>query len=222
MLSLPRSLEGKPYISYSQYTNWRSKKSFNMGIEGRYEYMLNYMFDHTWADMGWAEFGNQVEDYICERRGAENFEEGELQLMDSITPLGVFQKQFLLEFDEFYLLGFIDDATEDFKHIRDYKTCSKNSSKKYYGDEYYQLDIYAMWVKQEFGYLPDTLEVCMIERTGNPFKGGGRSVLKVGENVWYHRRETTPERQQALKNDITKAAHEIAEFWTVYQKLLKL
>ena len=222
MLNLPRSKEGIPYISYSQYRSWNDPKSFHLGVKGKYEYMLDYFFDEDFPDMGWAQFGEEVEGYICQRSFSEAFSPEEKKVLETIEPLGLFQHEFFLRFDGFGLLGFIDDAKEDFSHIRDYKTCSKSSSKKYYKDDYYQLDIYAMWVQQNFGHLPETLEVMMIERTGNPFKGGGRSVLKVGEQVWSHYRETSQERINFLREDIRRTAEEIAVTWEVFQKMLKL
>ena len=229
MLQLPKNKDGIPYISYSQWTSWNAIKGFNTGLPGRYEYMLSYFFGQEWPDMGWAQFGNEVEDYICERKGAENFDDSERATLERIEPLGLFQHEFLLEFDGFGLLGFIDDAspggeTADsaFKKIRDYKTCSENSSKKYYGEDYYQLDIYAMWVQQRLGRLPEELEVVMVERTGNPFRGGGRDVLKVGGQIWYHQRQTSPERIHFLREDIARTAKEISEAWMVYQKMLSI
>ena len=172
--------------------------------------------------MGWAQFGSEVEDYIWERKHDDKFTDMEKVVLESIEPLGVFQKEILIEYDGFGVLGYIDDATKNFKHIRDYKTCSKNSSKKYYEEDYYQLDLYAMWVEQAFGYLPDTLEVLMIERIGNPFKGGGRDVLQVGMESWSHFRHTNRERLDWLREDIRRTAHEISRAWEVYQKMLKL
>lgn len=222
MLNLPRQIEGIPYISYSQYKSWKELKSFHLGVQGKYEYMLNYFFDEEFPDMGWAQFGEEVEGYICKRDFKEAFSPEERKVLDTIQPLGRFQHQFILRFDGFGLLGYIDDATEDFIHIRDYKTCSVSSSKRYYKDDYYQLDIYAMWVQQHLGFLPEVLEVLMIERTGNPYKGGGRSVLKVGGEVWSHYRETSQERINFLREDIKKVAEEISQTWEVFQKMLKL
>lgn len=222
MLNLPKNRDGIPYISYSQYTNWNSEKSFNLRIPGKYEYILQYFFGEEYPDMGWAQFGSEVEEYICERKHGDKFTDMEKVLLESIEPLGVFQKEILIEYDGFGVLGYIDDATKDFKHIRDYKTCSKNSSKKYYKEDYYQLDLYAMWVEQAFGYLPDTMEVLMIEREGNPFKGGGRDVLQVGMEHWSHFRHTNRERLNWLREDIRRTAYEISRAWEIYQKMLKL
>lgn len=219
-IQLPKKTdEGKPYISFSQYKNWRAKKSFNLGIEGRQEYILEYFHGYGFPDKGWAEFGNDVEDYICERKGAEKFTDSEKETLGSIETLGVYQKRFEIDLGEFVVIGYIDDLLEDLTKIRDYKTASKNSSKQYYTDTYWQLDLYAMWVVQQTGKIPE-LEVVIVERKGNCMFQGGREVLSVGNEVWYVPRETSYERLDWLKNDLIQVATEISDAWKVYQKLI--
>ena len=216
-IKLPRTTEdGVPYISYSQWKMWKEAKSFNLRVEGKLEYMLEYFFGEEFPDMGWAHFGNIVEDYVTEKKGAGMFGQKEKDLMDSIETLGVFQQEAWLDLGDFKLRGFLDDMTEDGTWIRDYKTASENSSKKYYQDDYYQLDIYAMWILQEFGILPEKMEVCIIERKGNPFKG---EDLVVGDNVWYVDRPINPMRIQELREDIIKVTHEISGYYKTFLKL---
>ena len=219
-LLLPRiDAEGKPYISYSQVKAWNDKKGFNTGYLGRYEYMLSYFFGEDWPDAGWAQFGQEVEDYICERKNAAAFSEAEKKVLNTIVPLGTFQKEIKIDFGDFYLLGYIDDATSDLMYLRDYKTCSENSSKQYYTPEYKQLDIYAMWVKQQTGKYPERMEVVMVEREGNCFRGGGRNVLSVKNEVWYHPRTTSEERQAELKDYIRKTAEDISKHYQAFLKI---
>lgn len=213
--------EGRPYISYSQIKNWNDMKSFNLKVPGKLEYILEYFFSEEFPDWGWGQFGTEVEEYICERKHQQNFTNSEREVLDSIEPLGVFQKEGWIDFDEFRLKLYIDDAVEDFSHIRDYKTASDNSRKKYYEPDYWQMDTYGMWVKQETGKLPDTAELVIIERTGNPFRGGGRSALKVGEKIWTHNRELTEERQKELEETVVNTAEEIASVYSTFLKLNK-
>jgi hypothetical protein len=108
--------------------------------------------------------------------------------------------------------------TPDRTHIRDYKTASEKSCKKYYEDPYEQLDVYALAVQQETGKVPKKLEVCAIERTGNGFKGG-RNVLKVGENIWYIERKTSKERLAKLEDKIQQTVEEISFYYKIFKKL---
>ncbi len=242
--------QGKPYLSYSQIKSWQSKRSFNLGIAGRLEYMLGYFFKEDFGDMGWAEFGQDVENYICYRdmtpeqvaeldkevilnnekydkdeklvsKSLTSFNQKEQKILKSIETLGVFQKEGRIDFGDFEVLLYIDDCNESLSHIRDYKSASENSSKQYYKDDYWQLDVYGMWVKQETGKLPEKAEVVIVEREGNCFRGGGRSVLKVKDRVWYHDRDLTEERQDVLRENIIRTALEISEYYEMFLKMLK-
>lgn len=216
---LPKSRDGRQYLSYSQIKSWKSAKSFNLSIEGKLEYMLEYFFGEEFGDMGWAQFGTEVEEYITERKHADKFTDKEKETLDSITTLGVFQKEGWIHFDDFDVLLYIDDCTTDLSHIRDYKTASENSSKQYYKDDYWQMDVYGMFCKQETGKLPEKAEMVIIERAGNCFRGGGRGVLSVKDRVWYHDRELTEKRQMILKQDIKDVAYEISECYKMFLKL---
>jgi len=218
---LPRQDEdGNYYISYSQYNSFKDDKSFNLGIKGSHEYILQYFMGKDWPDQGWAQFGTEVEDYICERKWADRFKDEEKAVLNKIEPLGTFQQEIKLDLmPGVYLKGFIDDANAGFKKIRDYKTASKKSGEKYAKPEYTQLDIYSAWVKQVFGYLPDDVEVCIIERKGNCFgMVERRDLLSVGKEVWYVKREVTQERIDYVLEDIRRVVGQISDLYKVYLK----
>jgi len=221
IIQLPRVTEsGKPRISYSQIRSYKSKKSFNLQIDGSLEYMIEYFMGHKFPDVGWGEFGHDVEGYIGERKFAEKFDEDEKKILDNIEPLGVLGEEFEIDFGEFVLVMIIDDRAKDWAKIRDYKTASKNSSKRYYEEDYKQLDIYALKPYMESGFIPE-LEVKVIERKGNCMFGGGRDVLKVGKEVWTIQRETSEERLEVIKNEIFTTVIEISDLYKEYLKLNK-
>lgn len=221
-MNLPRkNKEGQSYISYSQCKSWNEIKGFNTGKNGKYEAMMTYFFGEYFADAnGFAQFGIDVEDYICGKEEAKAlFTDKEKEVLDKITPLGLFQKEIKLDFPEhgFYLKGFIDDATPDLKKIRDYKSASQKSKAKYYEPEYSQLDVYGLAVEQETGVFPE-LELCVIERLGNGFRGG-RGVMNVGEEIWYITRETNKERLKTITDEIVSTAKEIEKYYEIFLKL---
>lgn len=220
-LILPRrDKDGNYYISYSQFSSWKDLKGFNTNMKGSAEYMLSYFFGERFEDAGWSQFGTEVEGYITEREFANQFTAKEKATLDSIKPLGVFQhevKFFVLP--NVYILGYIDDALEDFSKIRDYKTASKSSKAKYYKPDYYQLDIYATYVKEMFGHYPQA-EVCIIERVGNCFgKVQRRDLLSVGSFVLYHQREVSEERSLEVRSLLLKTITEISDAYKLYLKL---
>lgn len=216
--------KGIGVLSYSQVSLWNELKGFNTGQKGYIEYIRRYFLGEKFEDKtGFAQFGQETENYITVRKDKDKFSNKEREVLERIEPLGNYQVEFKLHFPEhnFYLIGYIDDATDDLKYIRDYKTASENSSKKYYSEEYEQLDLYSLAVKQTKGYLPDKLEVVCIERLGNGFRGG-RDIMSVGENIWYIERQTNEERLNKLEQKIINTAKEISEYWEVFCKLNKV
>lgn len=219
---LPRlNEEGKPRTSYSQYNSWKSKEGFNKfkdrSIKGTTEYILQYFLNYEFPPSPmdvYAEFGRNAEDYICERKQGEFFIDAEKQILETITPLGKFQDLVSVDFGEFVLEGFLDDATEDRSIIRDYKTASKSSMKKYFKDDYYQLDIYALDYFKKYNILPEKLEVCIIERSGSHIK----PPLTVS-GVQYHERKTSEERLIFIEQEIRKTVKEISDCYKFFKTL---
>ena len=75
-----------------------------------------------------------------------------------------------LDFGDFYIKGYIDSISNDFKHLTDYKTGGINKEEKYLNDDYNQLQIYCLSIMQEYGIKPDLATVEYIYRGGNPYK----------------------------------------------------
>jgi hypothetical protein len=252
-LLLPKSRNNDSYVSYSQISSYLSEKSFNLGIDGKLEYIITYFFGRQFPDQGWNLFGSSVEDYICYRnfskkeikalddkiiKGNEqypdrpnalvsesiaSFSEGEKVIMNKIEPLGLYQVEGWIDFKGFKLLLYIDDATKDLKKLRDYKTASENSSKQYYTDSYKQLTIYSLWVKQQTGFYPDELEVCVIERGGNCFgMEDRRDLLFVKDRVWYINRNDDIKKCDEMRTLIQSTAEEISSLYQTYLKLKEL
>lgn len=222
MIELPKiDKEGKYYVSYSQVQLWNEKKGFDTGLPGKQEYIRKYFLNEKFEDKtGYGQFGSEVEAYICKREFADKFSDNERKVLDQIKPLGRFQTEFKIDFGDFYLWGFIDDANKAITHIRDYKTASHASGKKYESDEYTQMDIYALAAKSITGKLPKKLEVCCIERKGNGFKGG-RTVLEVANDVWYIERKVDEQRLKQIEENIISTVNEISEYWKIFKTLNK-
>lgn len=216
---LPRlTAEGKPRISYSQVKLFNEAKSFNLGIEGVLEYMATYFLGYTFPDIGWGQFGEEVESYIAKREQADKFTDAEKEVLNKIKPLDFQSDKFSIDYGQFELYGIIDDRSKDWTQIRDYKTASKNSKKQYETDDYVQLDLYALKAVEVTGIIPE-LEVCVIERKGNANFGGGREALTVGDNVWYIPKKTSEARLDALKKEVFRTVVEISEYYKLFLKL---
>lgn len=220
-IELPRKNDMGYYTSYSQINDWNSVKGFSTGLKGKQEFILKYFAGINFPDTaGFAQFGNEVEDYILNRGSADKFTEEEKETLKKVQKLDIHQHEIMIPFDGFFVKGFLDDCSADFKHIRDIKTASLNSSKKYYTPEYNQLDVYALGIRAATGYLPDKLEVCVVERLGNGFKGS-RPVMTVGKEIWYIDRKTDENRLKELEQYIIKTVNEISEYYKIYKQLNK-
>lgn len=184
---LPRkNKEGKYRVSYSQINSWNEKKAFNTlngkAITGKEGYILDYFLNHEFPPSMmdvYAPWGSKVEDAIC--MGIyDGFDKQEIEILKSIETLGVFQSEVSIDFGDFCLEGFIDDTNEDRSIIRDYKTASESSAKKYSTLEYRQLEVYALDYYKKTGLIPHT-EVCLILREGShikpPMKVAGTRII---------------------------------------------
>jgi hypothetical protein len=177
------------------------------------------------ADFG--QFGHQTESCICERVDCEAFSKEELKVLHGIEPLGVFQREILMPFKGFVLLGYIDDMTPPdekgvVKLVRDYKTKSKSSKKDLHKPDKLQLDLYIAALEKE-GLKVESAEYCIIERLGGRecMQGHGRSSLTVGKEVWYEPYAFSKKSMDRAKRLVREAASEIAEYYTVFQLLTK-
>lgn len=218
MIKLPRTnKEGKPRVSYSQIRLFNEAKTFRMQTEGVLEYIAVYFFGVTSSDVGWGQFGKDVEAYIAERKKGDFFTDDEKRVLEEVEVLGVTSDDFELDFGDFVLSGIIDDRLEDWSKIRDYKTASKNSKKQYEKSTYKQLDLYALKGLEATGKIP-RLEVCVIERKGNAAYGGGREALKVGSNIWYIEKKTNEKKLRELKTKIRETVLEISEYYKIFLK----
>lgn len=186
-----------PYVSHSQIESFSSAKGFNTGLPGYMEYVHTRLLRIKYQDSGWGVFGEDVENYICykelgdlDRQKAnakilkenawknprslkdsfDSFSEEEREVLDVIQPLGTYQDTFYADMGGFYLMCIIDDMKSDGSHIRDYKTCSDSSSKKYYkrgaAD---QIFLYAYAYELAKGKMPTYVEYFLIKRKGGSF-----------------------------------------------------
>lgn len=232
--------KGKYMVSWSQIETWIGKRGFNTGLLGKYEYMRKYFFGETYPDMGWGTFGNEAEAYITMRdldpktiedertrkelEGAlEKFTPREKKVLEKITPLGNYQHEAVIDFGDFVLLGYLDDHSDDFTHIRDYKTKSENSKRGLTSDKTFQLEVYSLYIKKMLGVDVKKHEYCIIERLGGGecMRGGGRKVLTVGEKIWYEDKVVTPARLKLTEKIILKTVKDISNHWKTYQKFNK-
>lgn len=207
---------GIPYLSSTQIDKFTELKSFNLKVEGVLEYILHYFLKEKFEDIGWAEFGHDVEEAIVTKDYGK-FTSQEVETLEKIEVFDKTQYEVRINFDDFYLKGYIDTIDAELTKLKDYKTASATSKDKYYKDEYVQILYYGIGIKEQTGNYPE-MEVEIIERNGNAFRGG-RPALSVGKEIWRVKKELTEEKEKELREYIQKIANEISEYYQVFLKL---
>lgn len=199
---------GEYYISYSQYTSW---KGYNR------DYIRGYFLKEERTSNPYAEFGNLVGGAL-EKNNFSMFTKEEQDFLLTIPRHDLFEHEIRIDMDGYYVKGFIDTCTKDFSIVDDYKTCDIQSKLAFYeSDEYEQLDIYAYDIYMKTGKMPKKMNVHLIGRTGNSFKG---EELKL--SLDYHRveRKVSLEKSKAALENIHKTALEISECYKVFRLFL--
>lgn len=224
---------GMPYVSNSQVSTYTSKSGFNTWKPGHLEWIQNKLLGYDWPDVGWAQFGKEVETVIRKEEGYEeyldNFTERELAILDTVEPLGLYERHVIVDMSEhgFIVIGFIDDMTpfdEENKRvdlIRDYKTASVSSSKRYGGKDDFQSDLYVKGIEQ-LGYEVGGFEYFIIERGGGgPLfkdKSLGRGALTVDGVLGV--KEVVLKDWEVVENHFVKATKEMQRHFKMYKKLI--
>lgn len=234
---------GKGYVSWSQIETFNDDKGFNTGLLGEYEWLLNKISKVEFDDMGWGQFGSEVEAYTtlrdkkdlskCDPQSVEDFKKAlitlkdhEKEVLNKIEPLGVFQDEicYYVEELDIIVLGYIDDRTKEtkdktVKKVRDYKTKSESSKEDLHKPKKHQIEIYVLGLQQR-GLTVESAEYCIIERLGGYqcMQGGGREVLSVGERIWYEPYSFTSERLQETHNLIVDTVKRMSSIKNTYDK----
>jgi len=234
---------GKYYLSWSQIESYNDKKGFNTGFDGCLEYILVKFSKIDFKDMGWGQFGQEIESYITLRdkdlqtlskedvevlnNAKVNLSDKEKEILHKIKPLGIFQREvcYYVEELDIIVLGYIDDMTppndkNEIELLRDYKTKSESSKKDLHDDKKHQIELYTLDLMQK-GYKVLKAEYCIIERGGGYecMQGGGRSSLFVKDKIWYEPYSWDEKRLKQTHQLVVKTAKEISDLYSTYIKI---
>lgn len=168
-MKLPKKdKNGKYYLSYSQISLFKRSKE---------EYYDNYILNKPFKGNAYTDFGTKVGSAL-ENNLFSMFDDKERKVLSTAKRLDVFERRTFLNYEGFYVIGFIDSIKEDMSELLDYKTGGIKKEKEYTKESYTQLQLYALSIRQETGITPSKASVEFIRRKGNAFKG---EVLKVAE-----------------------------------------
>lgn len=211
ILELPKKDEqGVPYLSYSQVSSFLRNKN---------DYIKSYFLKEPIQFRDYIDFGSKVGTAL-EHDDFSAFSEEEQQTLNKVIRLDEFEREIRVDYTKygFYLKGFIDTNTGTLDHVIDYKTGSQNKVAEYEKDDYIQGQLYALGIKQSCGKLPKKVEVVLIERYGNAFKG---EKLSVGKQITHIPIDISDAKLKYASDAVIEAAQEISKYWKTFQTLNK-
>jgi len=210
MINLPsKDKNGNSFLSYSQ---------ISLFLKDKEEYKNRYIIREPFKSNAYIDFGLKVDDALV-KNDFSLFTKSEVNTLSKVTRLDLFQKKIIINFEGFYIIGFIDSCSNDFKELIDYKTGGKNKENEYKKDEYNQLNYYAIGIHQEVGYYPEKLSVEFIRREGNLYRG---ERLKVSNDEPIKIDFKVDEKYLVeLYNETINIANEIQTFYLEIKKNIK-
>ena len=219
-ITLPKTdkVTGRPYLSYSQISTWKKSKR---------DYMRQYFFGEDFSGMSdYMDFGSKVGNAL-ESNNFSDFNKTEQEFLKTLPRYDEFEREVNLDMGEFFVKGFIDTNTTEntekgelVKKIADYKTGEiEKKESAYTSDDYIQLDIYAAAIQQETGVLPEEINVFLIDRKGNAFKG---EPLVLGDSYITITKKVDAKRVEQVKNEVHQIALEISDYYQLFLKLKTL
>ena len=220
---LPRELDGKPKISYSQYSSYKDE-------EYQDQYYLQYFSNIRLPSGEFAEFGTSCGQFIEDvgmgitppRTGCLSKEDIEI-ILDKITfhPNSVYEDKIIVACDGFILEGYADrikylDNKE--VEVEDFKTLNIDTKRKFYeSEEYGQTALYS-YHKEKEGYTVKRSFVTGLGRKGSSLDGTGNFKMRLSGVVEEIETPYTKERGEKVIEDITKVVHQISDDYKIFLK----
>lgn len=161
-LELPRKdKNGISYLSYSQ---------ISLFLRDKKEYKEVYINNRPFEGNEYTDFGIKV-GRALEENDYSKFNNSERDILKKVKRLDVFERKTVLNYEGFYVVGYIDSVSSDYLEIIDYKTGGKGKEEQYKKIDYIQIQLYALSLRQETGITPQKGSVEFIRRKGNLYKG---------------------------------------------------
>jgi hypothetical protein len=220
---LPRELDGRPKISYSQYSSYKDE-------EYQDQYYLQYFSNIRLPSGEFAEFGTSCGQFIEDvgmgttppRTGCLSKEDVEI-ILDKITfhPNSVYEDKIIVDCGDYLVEGYADrikylDNKE--VEVEDFKTLNIDTKRKFYeSEEYGQTALYSHQKEKE-GYIVKRSFVTGLGRKGSSLEGTGNFKMRLSGVVEEIETPYTKERGEKVIEDITKVVHQISDDYKVFLK----
>jgi hypothetical protein len=198
---------GNSYLSYSQ---------INTFLKDKDQFIKTYILKEPFIGNEYTEFGSKVGKAL-ELDDYSNFIESEINTLKKVTRLDLFEQRILINYDSFYLIGYLDTCSNDLTKIIDYKTGGYQKEFQYSDPDYVQLCYYAIGIKQETGIVVKDASVEFIRRSGNLKNGllvSNEDPIKIPVDV-------SEKRLSNVYYTTIKIAKDIEAFYLDYVKNVK-
>ena len=220
---LPKTLDGKPKLSYSQYSSYKD-------LEYQNQYYIQYFSGINLPSGEFAEFGSSVGQFIEDvgmnntppRTGCLSKEDVEI-ILNKITfpPNCVYEDKVIIDCGDFCIEGYIDRTqylAEKEVEIEDFKTLNLDKKKDFYAsDEYGQTALYS-FQKEKEGFKVVRSFVTGLGRKGSSLDGAGNFKMRLSGVVEQIETPYTKERGEKIIEDITKVVHQISDDYKCFLK----
>lgn len=220
---LPRQLNGKPKISYSQYSSYKDP-------EYQDQYYLQYFSGIDLPSGEFAEMGSSTGQYIEDvgmgntppRTGCLSKEDVEIILKNiTFPPNCVYEDKVEIDCEDFYIEGYIDRTqylAEKEIEIEDFKTLNLDKKKDFYASEEYGQTALYCYQKEREGYKVVRSFVTGLGRKGSSLDGTGNFKMRLSGVVEQIETPYTKERGEKIIEDMTKVVHQISDDYKIYLK----
>lgn len=202
-MNLPsKDKNGKSYLSYS---------AINSYLKDRNQFIRTYILKEPFEGNAYTDFGSRVGKAI-EINDFSTFKKSEVKVLNTVKRLDEFERKIFLDFDSFYMVGYIDSNTFDLTKITDYKTGGIGKHFQYYSLDYVQMCYYALGIKQETGIKVKEATVQFIHRKGTPKSGlfvDDKCIIEIQTDI-------SEERLKSVYWTTIKIAKEIELFYLDY------
>lgn len=225
-IRLPRELDGKPKISYSQYSSYKDE-------EYQDQYYIQYFSGIKLPSGEFAEFGTSCGQYIEDvgmattpaRTGCLSEADVEIILSNIVFhPNSVYEDKIIVDCEGFVVEGYADRIKyleNKEVHVEDFKTLNLDTKRKFYeSEEYGQTSLYS-YQKEKEGYTVTRSFVTGLGRKGSSLDGTGNFKMRLSGDVQEIETPYTKERGEKIIADITKVVHQISDEYKIYLKYFK-
>ncbi len=231
---------GKPKLSYSQYTSFNSEQYKN-------SYILGYMFNIPQPGNNWSLFGSQVGTAIEYRmdfskaegkdkklldKATEHFNKKDIETLHKVNNMfpdnAKYEREVVLDRGSYVTQGYIDVYLPENEGVGvsviDAKTGGKNSKSGknpqfYASDEYGQTNLYMVALEEE-GETPGYCGVVFIDRT---FEGTFEEpILHLSGDIIDVETPYTKERVDKLLKSMDRTAEEISSLYETFLEMNNL